>query len=53
MFLFLVKGQTYSILGPASNIKIKKPENLTCSRTQAASKYQEGPHGLSLARVTF
>jgi hypothetical protein len=32
--------------------KKKTPENLTCSRTQAAHMYQEGPHGLSLARVT-
>jgi hypothetical protein len=28
--------------------KKEEPENLTCSWTQAAPKYQEEPHGLSL-----
>ena len=48
--LFL-RGQTYSFLGLAFILKEKEPENLTCSWTQAAPKYQEGPHGLSLAHT--
>ena len=50
--MMVLRGQTYSILELASILKEKEPENLTCSWTQAAPKYQEGPHGLSLARVT-
>ena len=39
-------------LGTGFCLKENMPENLTCSRTQAAPTYQEGPHSLSLARVT-
>lgn len=50
----LLRGQTYSILGLASILKgkTKTPENLICSGTQAVLMHQEGPHGLSMARVT-
>ena len=47
-----MRGQTYSILGPASILKEKESENLTCSWTQAAPKYQEGPHDLTLAHTS-
>ena len=47
MSSYVLRGQTYFILGPASILKEKESENLISSQTQAASKYQEGPHGLS------
>ena len=47
MSSYVLRGQTYFILGPASILKEKESENLISSQTQAASKYQERPHGLS------
>lgn len=42
----------YSILGWASMLKAKEPENLTYSWTHAAPKYQEELHSLSLAHIS-
>jgi hypothetical protein len=52
VLVFVLRGQTYSILGSAPIWKEKGPENLTCKCRGAAPKFQEelvpGPYPYSL-----